>query len=251
MFTNNCNYNNLTQCDDVINLISSSESECDKPYVIRRSISKRTRKNNIVNQNVANNSYSYKNQTEMPILVSEPTVINVDKTGNTQSNRGKSAKRPYIPRKKINTNIVPTCLINPNNSRSKTPVRHFVAGKFVKRLRFYQRVNCRLMSKVKELTIRKQELQDIQIKYLDLKEKVLETEEKLLDNGIDTSEYPVFALVSEDKDSETITDNKYDILLECKLDRENQTPDEDEDEYILTRESSPIIEPRIKNGINF
>lgn len=249
MFTNTHNSNNLILYDDVINLISSDDSDNDMTYSMNRLNTKSTRKKNIANQNLSNNLYSYNNQTEMPLLVSEPTVINVDKTGITNSNRGKFTKRAYIPKKKINT--VPTCLINPNNNRSKTPVRHFVAGKFVKRLRFYQRVNSRLMSKVKQLTIRKQELQDIQIKYLDLKEKVLETEEKLLDNGVDTSEYPVFALVSDDKDSETINDNKYDILLECKLDRENQRPDEDESEYILTREGSPIIEPRIKNGINF
>lgn len=249
MFTNNS-----TQCNDVIDLISSDDDD-DRffgPQYTRRSNTKSTQMNNIPTQNVANNLYSYNNHIEMPTLVSEPTVINVDKTGNTQSNRGKSAKKPYIPKKKTTTNIEPTCLINPNNSRSKTPVRHYVAGKFVRRLSFYQRVNCRLMSKVKQLTIRKQQLQDIQIKYLNLKEKVLETEEKLLDNGIDTSEYPVFALVNEDdNDTETMNDNKYDILLECKLDRENQKPNEDVPEYISTRERSPIIEPRIKNGINF
>ncbi|XP_027845391.1 uncharacterized protein LOC114125814 [Aphis gossypii] len=250
MFTNNCNSNSLIQCDDVINLISSDDSDSDVPhYIRRRSNTEYTQTNNIVNQNLSNNLYNYNNQTEMLTLVPEPIVINVEKTGNTQSNRGKSVKKPIVSKKK--TIPGPTCLINPNNSRSKTPVRHFVANKFVKRLSFYQRVNSRLMSKVKQLTIRKQELQDIQIKYLHLKEKVLETEEKLLDNGIDTSEYPVFALVCEDKDSETINDNKYDILLECKLDRENQKPDEDEPEYILTRESSPILEPQIKNGINF
>lgn len=246
MFTNNS-----TQCNDVIDLISSDDDDdrFDVPHYMN---TESTQMNNIPTQNVANNLYSYNNQTEMPTLVSEPTVINVDKTRNTQSNRGKSAKKPCIPKKKTTTDIEPTCLINPNNSRSKTPVRHYVAGKFVRRLSFYQRVNCRLMSKVKQLTIRKQELQDIQIKYLNLKDKVLETEEKLLNNGIDTSEYPVFALANEeDKDTETMNDNKYDILLECKLDRENQKPNEGVPDYISTRERSPIIEPRIKNGINF
>lgn len=249
MFTNNCNSNNLTQCDDVINLISSDESECDVPHYIRKSNTECTQPNNLVNQILNEKISGYKKQTKFLTLMPEPTVINADKTNSTQSNRGKSVKRPYISKKKINS--VPTCLINPNNSRSKTPVRHFVASKFVRRLSFYQRVNCRLMSKVKQLTIRKQELQDIQIKYLLLKEKVLETEEKLLDNGIDTSEYPVFTLVSDDKDTESINDNKYDILLECKLDRENQKPDKNESEYVLTRERSPVIEPRIKNVINF
>jgi len=42
----------------------------------------------------------------------------------------------------------------------------------------------------------------MEIQYLKLKEKVLKTEEELLMDGIDTSEYPLFSMNDEGKNTE-------------------------------------------------
>jgi len=45
-------------------------------------------------------------------------------------------------------------------------------------------------------------LQGVKIKYLSLKAKFLETEQKLLMNGIDISEFSIFGNENEDTDSD-------------------------------------------------
>ncbi|XP_025202835.1 uncharacterized protein LOC112599927 [Melanaphis sacchari] len=237
MLTNNCNSGNLTNENiTYINLISSDDSdddstENDAPIVNTIPTQRKILTFRSFTRSFSNNSSN--NQIGSRTRSSKPTVINLDKTVSTSSNRGKASKKTCIPKKKMNT--TPACWTNTNNNRNKVPVKHFLASKFIQRLKLLQRKNCRLISKVKQLMIRKQELQDVQIKYLELKDKVLETEEKLLMNGIDTSEYSAFSFANGDQDTEAIKDNKYDVLLECKLDKENQMLNEP----IFIHENSP------------
>jgi len=243
MFTNNHNFGNLANSHIVecINLISSDDSDDDMEYDMTKLNTNCTQSNIVTTQNLTNNlsNNAYNNQFEMHTQ-SKPTVISLEKTIKTHPNKGKMLKKALIPKKK--TNIASAIWISTNYNRGRYQrVRHFLASKFVQRLRLLERKNNKLLSKIKQLTIRKQQLQDVQIKYLELKEKVLESEEKLLMNGIDTEEYSAFSLANnEDQDILAINDTKYDVLLECKLDRENRIPNK----HTLTHGRTITLEPR-------
>jgi len=179
------------------------------------------------NPRVSNQMYN--NQTDIPIPSMLPTGVDLGKAvkykynnTNAHSNRTKKmVKKTNIPKR--NKKSTPLLI----NSRSRSEFKHNLSSKFVKKLRILQQKNIRLLSRVKTLMTRKQDMQDFQIKYLQLKDKVLEAEEQLLTNGIDTSEYSVFRMANEDNDNcdrEPARDIKYDVLLEYRLDRENQIP---------------------------
>jgi len=242
MLTDNHNFNNLAKINVVeyINLVSSDDSADDMELDITKLNTNYTQSNNSATQNLTNNLSinTYNNQIEMHTL-SKPTFINLEKTIKTHPNKGKMLKRALFPNKKTNT--TPALWISTNYNQGRTRgARYIINSKCVRKLKSLEHRNSKLTLKIKQLTIQKQELQDIQIKYLELKEKVLETEEKLLIKGIDTSEYSAFSLANEDHDISTTNDTKCDVLLEPKLERENQIPDNN----IFTRGRTITLEPR-------
>ncbi|XP_008179725.1 uncharacterized protein LOC100575025 [Acyrthosiphon pisum] len=71
--------------------------------------------------------------------------------------------------------------------------------------------------------------QAITLKYLELKEKVLETEEELLKLGVKTSTLPAFCLNEEDRtppDIEVIEDPRREKLLKLEITREDKIREE-------------------------
>lgn len=115
---------------------------------------------------------------------------------------------------------------NPEQRSSNEPKLQYkkeIPEKFVNQLRMYARKNKRLIAKLKSVTTRQQDLLDTKIKYLVLKEKVLETEEKLLAYGIDTTEFPAFRFTNSNNQPSS-RDPEYDVLLECTLEEIRQAP---------------------------
>jgi len=126
-----------------------------------------------------------------------------------------------ILNKQNKTNTASTKWVTP----IKIEYRHSISSKIQKRLKLLERINSRLISKIKYLTTYKNDLQNIKIKYLKLKEKVLDTEVKLLLNGVDTSKYSMFYINYEEKNTErnnTDKDQQLEILSEHLMDTENQ-----------------------------
>lgn len=113
---------------------------------------------------------------------------------------------------KSTTNVKSTWELNSN-----AIPKYKIPDSFLKKLKLLGQKNRRLCSKVRNMASRKQDLVDLQIKYVKLKLAVLETEDKLLLNGVDTSEYSAFRIVNEDKETPTPKDIEYDCLLEYKL----------------------------------
>ncbi|XP_026807005.1 uncharacterized protein LOC113549746 [Rhopalosiphum maidis] len=242
MFTDNHNFDSLAKSNVVgyVDLVSSDDSVDDMESDITRLNTNYTQSSIVATQSLTNNLSinPYNNQIEMHTL-SKPTIINLEKTIKTHPNKGKMLKKALFPKKKTNTTPALWISTNYNRGRNQGP-RYKINSKCVKKLKSLEQKNSKLTLKIKQLTIKKQELQDIQIKYLELKEKVLETEEKLLIKGIDTSEYSAFSLANEDQDIPITNDTKYDVLLEYKLERENQIPDN----HIFTHGRSITLEPR-------
>ncbi|VVC37974.1 Hypothetical protein CINCED_3A017167 [Cinara cedri] len=110
--------------------------------------------------------------------------------------------------------IYPGSLWILNNPRQAKYKEHLPA-KFHKKLEYLAQENRRLFAKCKTLMTSKRILLDTETKYLQLKNKVLETEEILLEKGLNTSELSVFRLA---KDTiEIPKDVEHQVLLECKL----------------------------------
>jgi len=111
-------------------------------------------------------------------------------------------------------------------NQTKNEYSNNVSSKFLKKIRILEKINSNLTEKITKLRTYGNQLQDVKIKYLTLKEKLLETEEKLLMNGIDTSKYPVFSMVDEEQDTETNPENEEDLqirtLMNGYIDAENQ-----------------------------
>lgn len=130
----------------------------------------------------------------------------------------------YIPNSH-NIKAVKTVVSNKSKSKDKPmwqlnqkmPLKHKIPNSFLKKLKLLGRKNKRLCSKVRDLISRKQDVIDLEIKYIKLKLAVLETENKLLLNGIDTSEYSAFRILHENKEIHKPKNVEYDFLLECKL----------------------------------
>ncbi|CAI6366911.1 unnamed protein product [Macrosiphum euphorbiae] len=107
------------------------------------------------------------------------------------------------------------------------PHRQRIAGGVLKTYRKLEETSRRLQSRLNYMVSKARSVQDIQLRYAALKEKVADTEQMLLLNGIDTSEYPVFREVipdiEEDRDSdcEIIDDIKSEIIPECEMNAEN------------------------------
>lgn len=88
--------------------------------------------------------------------------------------------------------------------------------RFRKRLESLAQGNRRLISRSTTLMTSRQMLLDIELKYLQLRNQVLETEEALLEKGINTSEYPLFQ-VSKNNVELPQKVIEHQVLLECKL----------------------------------
>ncbi|XP_015363319.1 PREDICTED: uncharacterized protein LOC107161424 [Diuraphis noxia] len=128
-------------------------------------------------------------------------------------------RKNTIQRKKTKTNTVPALV----NSRTKVQFKHSVSVKFQKKIRTLEQINRQLIAKIRSLTNDELTLQDIKIKYLTLKEKVLEAEEQLLMNGIDTSEYPLFCMDYLEEDTEINNEIKCEVLSEGQLNTDNKS----------------------------
>lgn len=113
-----------------------------------------------------------------------------------------SANKPQIeisnPRSIGKSNLYQETNHDLDNPDYWMPVKHRsktnLSNKYSKKLRLFVNAKNRLISKVKKLESRKQNLLDIQLKYLTLRKRVLETENILLVNGFDTSKYSAFRL---------------------------------------------------------
>ncbi|XP_050520604.1 uncharacterized protein LOC126894021 [Daktulosphaira vitifoliae] len=103
----------------------------------------------------------------------------------------------------LNVKILPNNIINNSNLNKNSiklknmlqpevQVKHTVPPRIAKKIKALNQKNRRLNSRIQSLMVTVRDLQDIQIKYLKLKERLLDTEEKLLMKGIDTSEYSAF-----------------------------------------------------------
>jgi len=134
------------------------------------------------------------------------------------------SRRNNIQSNQYNTNVGAHVFIDMQNQNEVQYVHH-ISEKFQERLRTLEQINSKLVSRINQMAVREKSFHDIYIKYLALKDKVLETEEKLLLNGIDTSEYSAFDKEEqEDSDVEIIEDTKFEVLLECELNTENTIP---------------------------
>lgn len=107
------------------------------------------------------------------------------------------AHRNNIPKTKNITNKESTSWVN-THTQNKTQYKNIISKRFQTKLRRVECLNNKLLSRINRMGTRSQYLQDIKIKYLSLKEKVLETEEQLLLNGIDTSGFSAFCNEKED-----------------------------------------------------
>lgn len=116
--------------------------------------------------------------------------------------------------------------------------KYKIPNSFIKKLKLLGQKNRRLCSKIKSMASRKQDLVDLQIKYIKLKLAVLETENKLLLNGVDTSEYLAFRFVQEDKETPQPKNIEYDCLLEYKL-KELKNPKPHTDQPPIISPGSP------------
>lgn len=144
----------------------------------------------------------------------------VDGTSTSSNIKNKCRNRSMITMASKQTQTNPE---QRSSNESKIQYKKEVPEKFVNQLRMYARKNKRLIAKLKSVTTRQQDLLDTKIKYLVLKEKVLETEEKLLAYGIDTTEFPAFRFTN-NSSQPSPRDPEYDVLLECTLEEIRQTP---------------------------
>lgn len=87
---------------------------------------------------------------------------------------------------------------NPDSDESeywmpmKSEYKSILPDKYSKRLRLLLLLNKRLTTKVKSKDSGKIDILDMKIELLQLKKSILETEEKLIIYGVDTSKYPLF-----------------------------------------------------------
>ncbi|CAI6353578.1 unnamed protein product [Macrosiphum euphorbiae] len=120
-------------------------------------------------------------------------------------------KNPNLSVKKKKQNII----------QLRQPCRDPISQKWRKKLRRIDEINRAMASNINFLMTNKIACDDMEIKYLKLKKKVLDTEEKLLMNGINTTEYPAFCSEEEVRtsDSEVIKDPKFELLLLIEINR--------------------------------
>lgn len=122
------------------------------------------------------------------------------------------------------TMSVPTSVSKTNELQSiiSYPIpkyKHNLHNKCCKKLKLVTRQNQRLLSKIRKMATRQHDILDFKIKFLELKSKVFETEEQLLNLGIDTSIYSAFNM--KDGLPKIPSDVGFDILIECKLEELN------------------------------
>ncbi|CAI6355457.1 unnamed protein product [Macrosiphum euphorbiae] len=87
--------------------------------------------------------------------------------------------------------------------------RHIITEDVSKTYRQLEETSRRLQSKLNDMVSKARLIQDIECRYLALREKVADTEHMLLLNGIDTSEYPLFR--------EIIPENEEDRDTDCEI----------------------------------
>lgn len=145
----------------------------------------------------------------------------------------------YIPRpcktgKAVVTNE-PKAKVKPIwKLNSKISIKHKIPVSFTKKCKLLSRKNKRLSAKVQKLLSRKKDFMDLQIQFIKLKFAVLETEEKLMINGINTSEYSAFRMIHEDEERSESLNAGYDFLIECQL-------EEQKNPKVHINNHSPII----------
>lgn len=127
------------------------------------------------------------------------------------------------------TKIVSTLCIKrrkPTKTQLKLKYRNVISKKCQKRFKALEQINRKLAANIRFMSANEQACQDIKLKYLKLKDKVLETEEELLKDGINTLEYPAFCSDEEDENSdiEIIEDPKFEQLLAFEMNTANKIP---------------------------
>ncbi|KAL5242499.1 hypothetical protein ACI65C_009909 [Semiaphis heraclei] len=137
-------------------------------------------------------------------------------------------KKNIIQRKKTKTNTAPASWVN-NRTKTKVQYKYTLTSKFMKKIRTLEHINRRLIVKIRSMENQELIFQDFKIKYLTLKEKVLEAEEQLLINGIDTSEYPLFCMDYVEQNTQDTGINN-----EIKIEVPSDDPLYAEDEHSLT-----------------
>jgi len=140
-----------------------------------------------------------------------------------RNNRNKWKKKK-IPISKKKTKVRSKSFVKKKKKQNKTK-SNIVSLKWLKRCSRLELLNSKLASDLKLLMANRNEDQDTYIKYLTLKKKILETEEKLLMNGINTSEYPAFSIIEEET-TETNETSKFQQLLlyEVLTEKNNSDP---------------------------
>ncbi|KAL5237807.1 hypothetical protein ACI65C_005217 [Semiaphis heraclei] len=140
---------------------------------------------------------------------------------NTNNTTKKLNKKKMSKKNVLNRNII----TKPNKrlTPTKTKYKYHISARFYKKLQQLERMNRKLCLKIRYLATYKNEFQNIKIKYLRLKEKVVDTEIKLLLDGIPTSDYPLFNIDYNEKSPKNDDDNsKFPITqLEILSDHHN------------------------------
>lgn len=173
--------------------------------------------NDVVNNGYQNQSFlknqSLKKTKGNTSASTSSSTIPIDTVNRLKSSSSQHNSIQYDVSEDIENNLDSIWILN---SPEQATFKDYLPAKFRKRLEYLAQENKRLISKSKALMTSKRMLLDIEIKYLHLRNKVLETEESLLEKGMNTSEYPVFRLA---KDSTEILkdDVEHHVLLECKL----------------------------------
>lgn len=193
-------------------------------------------------------------QNDIDFIVDDSTGsidVHLDKTANeNQSNMYTNNTKMLMTTNTTKPNVSPKSPSLWVNRRGE--YKYNIPNKFLQKLKILTRKNERLISKNRCLMKRNQQMEDIQIKYLELKNKVLETEEKLLMNGIDTSEYSAFQITYDEPEPQQ-NDNQMDdgILLECSLDKIKPIPINNNSKPHFSSECSPTIEIILSSDDDF
>jgi len=139
-------------------------------------------------------------------------------------------RRNSISIRKKKTEVGSRLFVKKKN-QTKTEIKQayrngVISEKLRNKFKMIEQINKKLVSNINALTANELAYENLNIKYLELKSKVLDTEEKLLMNGIDTSEYPAFGSEEVDWTSEfgTIQSSKFEQLLLLEMNAENTTP---------------------------
>lgn len=214
------NENDEFNNDDVGITYSSTDSTTvvnvlehyNKPYITQNMISSQKNIPEVSSQMyLSTNTNKYQNG-----LLSD--IHSVEMIGDNSINKSKNLRNKL-------TVSVPTSVSKTNELQSRisypTPkYKHNLHNKCCKKLKLMTRQNQRLLSKIRKMATRQHDILDFKIKFLELKDRVIETEEQLLNLGVDTSIYSAFNV--KDGLPKIPSDVGFDILIECKLEELNE-----------------------------